>query len=235
MARVPSGIPGLDELIQGGFLEGSSVLISGGAGTGKTILATQYIYKGAEQYGEPGIYITMEEGATNLWWNMKSFKWNLPKYEKDNLIKIYKVGMMEPKEFASKFDEEIENIKDMVDKMNAKRLVIDSTTAFGRWMGSEANIRYSLFKLADEMKELKCTVMYTAETLGKRDQLSRFGVEEFITDAVISLYFNPPNRSMLVRKMRGTAHNQKIHPYVIGENGIEVNAREEVLWESLKR
>ena len=151
------------------------------------------------------------------------------------MIKIYKVGMMEPKEFASKFDEEIENIKQMVDKMNAKRLVIDSTTAFGMWMGSEANIRYSLFKLADEMTELKCTVMYTAETLGGRDQFSRFGVEEFITDAVISLYFNPPNRSMLVRKMRGTAHNQKIHPYTIGGTGIEVNAREEVLWESLKR
>jgi len=235
MARVPSGIPGLDELIQGGFLEGSSVLVAGGAGTGKTIFSTQFIYNGASVYGEPGIYITMEEGATNLWWNMKSFKWNLPKYEQDGLIKIYKMGMLEPREFASKFDEEIERIKKMVKEIGAKRLVVDSTTAFGMWMGKEENIRYSLFKLADELKEMKCTTLLTAETLGGRDQFSRFGVEEFITDAVISLYFNPPNRSLLVRKMRGTSHDQKIHPYSIGEQGITVNSKEEVLWESLKR
>ena len=235
MARVPTGIPGLDELIQGGFLEGSSILLSGGAGTGKTIFATQYIYNGAAEYGEPGIYITMEEGATNLWWNMKSFKWNLTKYEQDDMIKIYRVGMIEPAEFAKRFPEEVNRIKAMVDKMGAKRLVIDSTTAFAMWMGSESQVRYSLFKLADELKELKCTTLMTAETLGQRDQFSRFGVEEFITDGVISLYFMPPQRAIFVRKMRGTSHNQKIHPYVIGKTGIEVFPKEEVLWESLKR
>ena len=82
MARVPTGIPGLDSLIEGGFLEGSSILVAGGAGTGKTILSTQYIYNGAAEYNEPGIYITLEEGATNLWWNMKNFHWNLTKYER---------------------------------------------------------------------------------------------------------------------------------------------------------
>ena len=148
--RVPTGIPGLDELTQGGFLEGSSILVSGGAGTGKTILGTQFIYNGAKDYGEPGIYITMEEGPTNIWWNMRSFKWNLTKYE--HMIKLYRVGMIEPEEFAKKFEEEIEKIKDMVNEMNAKRLVIDSTTAFGMWMGSEQRLRYALFRLADELK-----------------------------------------------------------------------------------
>ncbi|MEM0372904.1 MAG: ATPase domain-containing protein [archaeon] len=235
MARVPTGIPGMDDLIQGGFLEGSSNLIAGGAGTGKTIFATQYVYNGAAEYGEPGIFITMEEGATNLWWNMKSFKWNLTKYEQDNLIKVYQVGMIEPSEFARKFTDEIERIKGMVDKMNAKRLVIDSTTAFAMWMGSESQIRYSLFKLMEELKEMKCTTLMTAETLGGRDQFSRFGVEEFIADGVISLYFMPPQRALFIRKMRGTKHDQKIHPYVIGDKGIEVNAKEEILWESLRR
>lgn len=234
MARVSTGIPGLDDLTQGGFLEGSSVLLSGGAGTGKTIFSTQYIYNGAAEYNEPGIYITMEEGATNLWWNMKSFKWNLTKYEQDNLIKVYQVGMIEPSEFARKFNEEIERIKTMVDKMNAKRLVLDSTTAFAMWMGSESQIRYSLFKLVEELKEMKCTTLLTAETLGGRDQSSRFGVEEFITDAVISLFFKPPNRALLVRKMRGTHHDTKPHPYTISEAGIKVDSREEILWESLK-
>lgn len=233
--KVPTGIPGLDELIEGGFLEGASILVSGGSGTGKTILATQYIYKGAEQYGEPGVYITMEEGATNLWWNMKSFRWNLTKYEQDGLIKIYRIGMIEPADFAKRFDDEIDRIKKMVDDMNAKRLVIDSTTAFAMWMGGEAQVRYSLFKLSDELKELKCTTIMTCETLGERDQFSRFGVEEFVSDGVIALYFMPPQRAMFVRKMRGTAHDQKIHPYTITNKGIEILPKEEVLWESLKR
>lgn len=234
MARVPSGIPGLDELITGGFLEGSTVLVAGGSGTGKTIFALQYIYKGAEQYKEPGIYISMEEGATNLWWNMKSFHWNLTKYEQENLIRLYRVGMIEPVEFAKGFKDEIEKIKKMVDEMNAKRLVIDSTTAFGMWMGSESLIRYSLFKLADELKEMNCTTMLTAETLGGRDQFSRFGVEEFIADGVIVLYFRPPQRAVFVRKVRGTKHDQKVHPFSIVESGIAINPKEEILWESLK-
>jgi len=234
MGRVKTGIPGLDELVEGGFIESSSILLAGGAGTGKTIFATQFIYNGACQYGEPGIFISMEEGATNLWWNMKNFRWNLTKYEQDNLIKLYRVGMIEPGEFAKRFNDEIEKIKLMVNEMGAKRLVIDSTTAFGMWMGEAANIRYSLFKLADELKELKCTVLMTAETMGGRDQFSRFGVEEFVTDAIIALYFRPPQRVMLVKKMRGTKHNQRPHPYEIGENGIVIEPKEEVMWESLK-
>lgn len=235
MARVPSGITGLDELIEGGFLEGANILVSGGFGTGKTIFATQFIYKGAEQYKEPGIYITMEEGATNLWWNMRSFRWNFTKYEQEGLIKVYRVGLIDPQEFGKRFKEETERIKKMVDEMDAKRLVIDSTTAFAMWMGPESQIRYSLFKLADELKELKCTTIMTSETGGARDQYSRFGVEEFISDGVISLYFMPPQRVMFIRKMRGTHHDQKIHPCTISNNGLEIFPREEVLWESLNR
>jgi len=232
--RVQSGIPGLDSLINGGFLEGSSVLVSGGTGTGKSILCTQYIYKGAEEYKEPGIYITLEEGATNIWWNMKNFKWNLTKYENEGLIKLYRIGMLKPKTFATKFEDEINTIKDMVNDIGAKRLVIDSTTAFGMWMSGDSEIRYSLFKLGDELKEMKCTTLLTAETLGKRDQLSRFGVEEFVSDAVVWLYFKPPMRAVHIRKMRGTNHDKKIHPYTISNKGIIINDREELLWESLK-
>ncbi len=235
MDRVATGIPGLDPLVKGGFLPGSSILVAGGAGTGKTIFATQYIYHGAAEYNEPGIYITLEEGVTNLWWNVKNFKWDLAKYENEGLIRLYRVGMIKPAEFARKFDEEIIKIKELVEEVNAKRLVIDSTTAFGMWMSSESQLRYSLFRLVDELKSLKCTTLLTSETLGKRDQFSRFGVEEFITDGVIALYFKPPQRVIFVRKMRGTDHDKKLHPYKITNKGIVVNPKEEVLWESLGR
>jgi KaiC/GvpD/RAD55 family RecA-like ATPase len=233
--RVATGIPGMDELVQGGFLPGSAVLVAGGAGCGKTILSTQFVYKGAEQYHEPGVYITLEEGTTNIWWNMRAFRWNIAKMQQENMIKIYRVGMFNPKEFALQFDEEIGKIRDMVNEIGAKRLVLDSTSAFAMFMESEAEIRYSLFKLVNEMKKLNCTTLLLAETGGKRDQYSRFGVEEFITDGVIVLYFFPPARSLLVKKMRGTDHDKRIHPFEITPNGFEINPTEQVLWESLSK
>ena len=233
MARVRSGIPGLDELLNGGFLESSTVLISGGAGTGKTIFSTEFVYKGAKDYDEPGIYITLEEGATNIWWNMKNFRWDVTSLERENMLKIYKVGMINPQDFAEGFEKEVNRIKDMIDDIDAKRLVIDSTTAFGMWMGSEQNIRHSLFKLSEELKGMDVTALLTAEAPGGKERFSRFGVEEFITDGVIALYFKPPQRALFIRKMRGTKHDKKPHPFEITSSGIEVDSKQEVLWESL--
>ncbi len=234
MPRVKTGIPGLDELLNGGLLESSTVLVSGGAGTGKTIFSTQFFYKGAEEYDEPGIYISMEEGATNLWWNMKNFRWNVTELEQEDMLEIYRIGMIEPEQFKDRFEEEINKIKNMVDDMGAKRLVIDSTTAFGMWMGSQERIRYSLFKLSDELKEMDLTTLMTAEAPGGKQSFGRFGVEEFITDGVIALYFKPPQRALFIRKMRGTDHDKRPHPFEITSTGIEVNSQQEILWESLE-
>ena len=234
MERVPTGIPGLDELIQGGFLVGSSILVAGGAGCGKTIFAMQYIYKGAELYKDPGIYITIEEGPKNIWWNMTSFKWNIAKYQQEGLIKIYRMNLRDPKTFVKDFETEIGRIKDMVSEIDARRLVIDSTTSFAIFMSEQSEIRYNLFKLVDETKKLDVTTVLTAETFGGRDQFSRFGVEDFITDGVIGLYFRPPMRALLVKKMRGTSHDPKPHPLIIGPNGMEVKPQEQILWDALK-
>ena len=136
--------------------------------------------------------------------------------------------MIEPAEFAKRFTDEINKIKEMVDEMGAKRLVIDSTTAFGMWMGNDAQLRYALFRLADELKEMKCTTILTAETMGERDQMSRFGVEEFITDSVIVLYFMPPQRALFVRKMRGTKHDTTEILYKIEDAGINLYPNERV-------
>ncbi len=234
MERVPTGIPGLDELIQGGFLEGSSILAAGGAGCGKTIMAMQYIYKGAEQYHDPGIFITIEESAKNIWWNMQSFNWDIARFQQEGLIKIYRMNLRNPKSFVNDFESEIDRIKSMVDETGARRLAIDSTTSFAVFMSSDADIRYHLFRLVDELKELNVTALLTAETLGKRDEFSRFGVEDFITDGVIGLFFKPPMRAVLVKKMRGTSHDPRPHPMKIGINGIEINPHEQVLWDALK-
>ncbi|OIO26297.1 hypothetical protein AUJ14_02165 [Candidatus Micrarchaeota archaeon CG1_02_55_22] len=232
MNRLPTGIPGFDELIEGGFPEGSSILLSGGAGTGKSIFALQYLYYGAKERREPSVYITLEEGPHNLWWNMQRFKWDLLPLEKENLLKIYK--------FEPSTDSKIsaaEQIKKIVDKardLKAKRMVIDSITAFSYWFSDPTTIRLGLYTLVEELRKLSCTTILTSEVSGKKDEYSRFGVEEFLSDGLVMLYFFPPNRSIFVRKMRGTKHSPTVHPMEIGEEGLKVNANEEILWEAIK-
>ncbi|MEK6954183.1 MAG: ATPase domain-containing protein [Candidatus Micrarchaeota archaeon] len=232
MNRVKSGIPGLDELIEGGFPESSSILISGGPGAGKSILCMQYLYNGAKLYGEKGAYITLEEGPHNMWWNMQRFKWDLLSLEKEDMLKIYKfepsLGMKDDIEGQTR------RIIEKAKEMKVKRLVIDSITAFSLWLDDSSKIRYAMYSLIEELRKMDVTTLLTCETSGKKDDLSRFGVEEFLCDGVVLMYFFPPHRSIFVRKMRGTDNDKSVRPFTISEKGIEVDSRAEILWESLR-
>lgn len=237
MNRVKTGVEGLDELIEGGIPEGSSVLVAGGSGTGKTILATQYIYNGGKIYGEPGIYVSIETNLKNIIWNMQNFNWDIRELQENNLMKTYRLNLGQTKKRESvedRIDEELNVISQMVKELGAKRLVIDSVSAFGVWFENTGLIRNLLFQFVDRLKNLDCTTLLTTETTGARRQFSAFGVEEFIVDGVIALYFTPPHRSVFVRKMRGTDHSKTIHPFNITEKGVVINATDRVLWESIK-
>jgi len=232
MNRIKSGIPGMDDLIEGGFPESSSILISGGPGCGKSIFCLQYLYNGAKLYGEKGVYVTLEEGPHNLWWNMQRFKWDLLPLEKENMMKIYK---FEPSmNMKDDIEGQTKKILDKARELGAKRLVIDSITAFSFWLDDPAKIRYAMYILIEELRKMDVTTLLTCETTGKKDELSRFGVEEFLTDGVVMLHFTPPHRSIFVRKMRGTNNDKSVHPFEISDKGIVVNSREEVLWESIR-
>lgn len=232
--RVPTGIEGLDKLIQGGIPKGATVLLSGGAGTLKTILSTQFLYNGALQYKEPGVFVSVEEGVKNISWNIESFEWDLNALQKNNLLKIYRLKLDPEKDMKSQINAELKVIASLVKKIGAKRLVVDSTTALGIWIREPGELRYLLYKFASALKEMDVTTVLTAETKGGKQDFSAFGIEEFVSDAVIALYFSPPNRSVFVRKMRGTDHSKKVHPIEVKEKGLEVKARDEVLWESVK-
>ncbi|MBI4360342.1 hypothetical protein HY572_01055 [Candidatus Micrarchaeota archaeon] len=232
MKRIPTGIAGLDELIEGGFPETSSILVSGGAGTGKSIFCLEYLYNGAKIHDEPGVYITMEEGPHNLWWNMQRFHWDLLPLEKANKLKIYK---FEPSlDMKNDVENQVRRIVDKAKAMNAKRMVIDSITAFSFWIDDLSKIRYAIYILVEELRKIDCTTILTCETDGRKSQVSRFGVEEFLVDGVVQLLYIPPHRSMFIRKMRGTNHDKRVHPVEINDNGLQINSKEEILWEALK-
>ncbi len=232
MKRVKTGVPGLDELIEGGFPEGSSILVSGGPGTGKSIFCMEYLYNGAKDYGDAGLYATLEEGPHNLWWNMQRFNWDLLSLEKENKLKIIK---FDPDlSNRENLEEQVLQIVDKAKEMGARRLVIDSITAFSFWVKDVSTVRFAMYSLIERLRSIKCTTVLTCETTGGKHELSRFGVEEFLVDGVIQMFFNAPNRSLFVRKMRGTNNSKFLHPVEISDLGLVVKYKDELLWESLK-
>ena len=236
MERTKTGIPGIDELTNGGIPKGSNILISGGPGTGKTILATQYLYNGALQYGEPGVFVTLEGNVRDIAWNMESFQWDIKSLQDQGMFTIYKLGMeyiKDKDEMNAKLDEQLNEVAKEVKEINAKRLVIDSTTVFGAYLETSL-LRTTLFKLCDKLKTFGCTTLLTSETQSNKNVFSAFGVEEFVVDGVIALYFSPPNRSLFVRKMRGTTHDKNPHPLEITQKGIIINPRDNIIWDAIK-
>ncbi|MFH1780327.1 MAG: ATPase domain-containing protein [Candidatus Micrarchaeota archaeon] len=230
--RVKTGIPGMDELIEGGFPESSSILVSGSAGCGKSIFCLEYLYNGGKLFNEPGVYVTLEEHPNNLWWMSQRFKWDLLSLERENLLKVYKFDPTP--DSRNNIEAQTKKIVDKARQLNAKRLVIDSITAFSFWVDDLSKIRYTIYSLIEELREINCTTLLTVESAPGRDSISRFGVEEFLVDGIVQLHFRPPHRSLFVRKMRGTKHDVRVHPLEINDDGISVDSKSEILWEALK-
>jgi KaiC/GvpD/RAD55 family RecA-like ATPase len=124
--RVPSGIEGLDALIEGGFLKRDVILLAGGTGSGKTIFSTQFIYNGATQYGQRGVYVTFEEDAKTLRRNMLRFGFDLEELERGGAIRILDLEALKDEGL----NENIHFVLKALEEIDGKRLVIDSLTTF---------------------------------------------------------------------------------------------------------
>ncbi len=217
--RVTSGIPGLDPLIQGGFVRNSVNLVTGGTGTGKTILAAQFLWEGLKK-GEPGVYITMEEHPDDLKMDVAQFGMDFSKYEKQGICSIDYFDPAQVNNLAAAILNSIKTI-------GAKRLVIDSTSVIGLTIENEMMIRRKLLSLIDAVKrQSKCTVLLTTEITEDSKGLSRWGVEEFVVDSVIVLNYlgigEETNRSLSVRKMRRTKHGTDVYQLAISNKGLIV-------------
>lgn len=228
MPRIKSGIQGLDELIEGGVPKRSLILIAGDTGTGKSTLAMNFLVEGA-QNDEPGVYVTLEESASEHALRMKLFGWPI-----ENLIAEKKLAIIQPELYD--FDKLIMNIEDAVAKIGARRLVIDSITILHMYFKDPFKVRRSLLTLEKAVKNLNCTTFAVSELKQVGNDLPLTGVEEFLVDGVILLHYikkeNVYSRAMVIRKMRATNHSLKIHPVQIKRpGGVIVYPEEEVFTE----
>jgi len=234
--RVHSGIPGFDELIEGGFPRGTTVLVTGPTGSGKTTFGVQFVYKGAELYGEPGVIVTLEERAQDLRREMKAFGWDIERYEKKGLLAIVDgvsavVGLPSEEQYVLEGNLNAEDflryIYRVVKAINAQRLVIDSIPSIAFRLKKEEKIREVLLQLNTILLEMGVTSILTTEAPDpSRGKISRYGVEEYISRGVVLLDFIEKEvelkRYLLIRKMRETRHSMKKYPFEITEEGIVV-------------
>ncbi len=248
--RSKTGIQGLDKALNGGFPEGNLVLLSGGAGTGKSTIAMQYIVNGAILFGEKGLYISTEQNEDELLKAASQFNWNLVDLENKNMLKVVYFKVLGEDHF-------IQRIEELISTFKPKRIVIDSlTTLTDSMMMSELqkDVGVSLIKIADtvspvprteqivtkiilynlinSLKDFDATVLMTSELPEGSQHLSADGVTEFVTDGVVMLSYlgigRSDSRSLLIRKMRYTDHEKDWIAYSIDKEGITILEQKEL-------
>ncbi|MCK4718486.1 MAG: AAA family ATPase [Thermoplasmata archaeon] len=236
MKRSATGIKGLDKLIMGGFLENTANLISGPAGSGKSILSMQFLYAGAEK-GEKGLYISLEESREEIERATASFSMDVHGMEKKGLIKIVDLGemrrdqTMERRKKMVAFGTLSTTISRLIKETGAKRLVVDSVSAAGLPYRSNEELREELFGFVRDIKDQKVCSILISESL-EDGALTRYNIEQFVADTFIVLGLEEIKgdlrRTITVRKMRFTNHDTAKHPFLIRKTGIHVAADEKV-------
>jgi len=247
MAKVPrttTGIHGLDPLVSGGFIPGRSILLAGSPGTGKTTFGLQFICEGAKA-GEPGIILSLEEDPKTWRTDMLNFGYDLELLEAANKIRIVdaslvKIGLESDEKFSlapQEFDMNhiLSRIIKEARQIGAKRVLVDSLPALDiLYRDDSLAIRSDILKLHYLFKANGLTTMLISEIDEGGRSYSKHGVEEYIVDGVITLHYlslgSQSGRTLIIRKMRGTAHSEDIHPleFVTGK-GIVVKRVEDSL------
>ena len=224
--RVTTGINGLDRFMKGGLIRGSTTLLTGSTGTGKTIFCAQFVLEGLKK-NEKCLFITMEERVDDIINDVKEFGWDLKKYADSKMLML---------EYRDPFNlaDLSERLAEKIRKNNIERVVIDSTSLFGLYFKDPFDVRKHLFNMLSKLKQTGATIILTSEMSESDGSLSRFGVEEYVTDGVVvlrsmGLSGSEYNRSIHIRKMRRTNHSSDVHPMKIDNRGISVMPAEKGL------
>ncbi len=230
--RVPTGIEGLDNLLSGGLQQNKVFLVSGEAGTGKTIFCMQYVLAGANR-GENAVYVSIDEKPSHLMEDAQSLGWDLKKYVDEKRITLldvtpYFADVRAGKEKAIDVRTVVTDLTKQIQRIKAQRLVIDPIAPLIFGEGSTVQvreyIRSLIFSIADN---LECTTLVTSGIPSGTSKLSQYEVEEFVVSGIIVLSVSSLQarrvRTLYIRKMRGTPTDLNDHVFeILPERGIVV-------------
>jgi|GEM_PF-143983 KaiC/GvpD/RAD55 family RecA-like ATPase len=214
--RVSTGINDLDALLSGGYPRGSLILVSGNPGTGKTILSASFLYDGAKNKGENGIYLSFSEGRKSFFDNMKTVGLNFDSLDKAGSFHFLEMFTASREGMGRLTADIIESIR----KFGAKRLVIDSYSVMAQATGGQFEARQVLHTVLSKIvRNMGCTTLVIAEQPSGDTRIGDAS-EEFVADGVLNLKFSIP-RELEIRKMRGTRLKSRKAIYTI-DDGFRV-------------
>ena len=232
-----TGIVGFDQLLDNkGIPKGHTILISGGPGSGKTTFGIQFLHEGATKYNEAGLYVTLDEDPEDIKKNMGAFGWDLAALEAEiklifvnvspvRIVPTDNVGLVQlgMKEF--KLIKLLEAVKQGIEEIDARRVVIDPITMFMLQYPDETERIHAMRDLITDLRKTECTHLLVSELRGTGlDREYQF--EEYLSQGVILLRTLQKNNQLIrmiqIEKMRGVDADTQPHPYEISEEGIEV-------------
>nr|HID12857.1 ATPase [Anaerolineae bacterium] len=221
--RVTTGVKGLDEMLDGGFLPGSMVLVRGAPGTGKTSLALQFLIHGAAKHNEPGLLISFEQFPSSLYRDAEALGWNLKGLEASGKLHLM---FTSPEVFLASLETPDSRLNQLILEANIRRLVLDSVTHFNRLTNDAQELRHIYTSVANGLRREGVTAMLLGEE-GRAEYRRAFkGGLSFIVDAIIMLRYveieSAMQRAIVVLKMRGSNHAKEIRRYEIGPGGLTV-------------
>lgn len=227
LQKTPTGIRGLDEITNGGLPKGRTALVCGNAGCGKTILAMEFIARGAMDFGEPGVFMAFEETPDELEKNFLSLGFDLKKLEAQKLLSVDYV-YIERSEIEETGSYDLAGLfirlEHAIDSVGAKRVVLDTLEVLFAGLSNQGILRAELRRLFRWLKEKGVTAIVTGER--GEGMLTRYGLEEYVADCVILLDLRVKEqiatRRLRVVKYRGSRHGADEYPFLIDEHGISI-------------
>jgi circadian clock protein KaiC len=227
LPKTPTGIEGLNEITGGGFPQGRPTLICGTAGSGKTVLAIQFLIKGIIEDDEPGVFMSFEESAKDLIQNVRSLGFDLERSIAQKKLKIDYVRV-ERSELQETGEYDLEGLfirlNHAIDSIGAKRVVLDTIESLFSGLNNTAILRSEIRRLFQWLRQKGVTTIITGER--GETTLTRQGLEEYVSDCVILLDFRVieqiATRRLRIVKYRGSMHGTNEYPFLIDETGISV-------------
>lgn len=227
LEKAPTGIQGLDEITGGGLPRGRTTIVCGGPGCGKTMVGLEFLVRGIEEYGEPGVLLAFEETPQEMTRNVASLGFDLEGFVRRKKLSLDFLPV-EPSEIQETGDYDLEGLfirlQHAVDSVGAKRVVLDTVEALFSGFSNTAVLRAELRRLFRWLKERNLTAVITAEQ--GEGTLTRYGLEEYVSDCVILLdhriHDQISTRRLRVVKYRGTSHGADEYPFLIDDTGISV-------------